>query len=327
MARSSRRFTLPSSEVTPEEVYLRRRTFLKAMGFVGINAWALLNGCNSYTMESRELGGTLMNLKGLKPARTGGYGLDRPLTAEKEAARYCNFYEFTSDKEVWRHVERFVTRPWQVAVTGLVRKRRVFDLDELQRLFPLEERTYRHRCVEAWAMAVPWTGFPLSELLKLAEPLPEATHVRFLSFLRRDQAPGQDRIVGADIWPYHEGLTMAEAMNELAFLAVGIYGHELPKQHGAPIRLVTPWKYGFKSSKSIVEISFVTGQPPTFWNRLAPDEYGFWANVNPAVPHPRWSQETERLLGSGERRPTVIFNGYGQYVAGLYQPPRREFFF
>lgn len=176
-------------------------------------------------------------------------------------------------------------------------------------------------------MAVPWTGFPLAELVKRVEPLAGATHVRFLSFLRKDQAPGQGGLFTTDLWPYHEGLTLAEATNELAFLAVGVYGQELPKQHGAPIRLVTPWKYGFKGIKSIVEISFTDRQPPTFWSSLGPDEYGFWANVNPEVDHPRWSQKSERMLGTGERRPTVIFNGYGEHVAHLYRPPRREYFY
>lgn len=176
-------------------------------------------------------------------------------------------------------------------------------------------------------MAVPWVGFPLAELVKRADPLPGATHLRFLSFLRKDQAPNQSGLFSTDLWPYHEGLTLAEATNELAFLAVGVYGRELPKQHGAPIRLVLPWKYGFKSIKSIVEISFTDRQPSTFWSSLGPDEYGFWANVNPDVDHPRWSQKSERMLGTGERRPTVIFNGYGEHVSHLYRPPRREFFY
>lgn len=326
MARKPR-FTLPSSEITPENVFWNRRTFLKALGFTGLNAWPLLNACTNFAAERRELAGTLVNLKTLPARKNDRYPLDRPLTDRVEAAKYCNFYEFTSGKDVWRSVERFITHPWQVAVTGMVKKPRVFDIDELIRTMSLEERTYRHRCVEAWAMAVPWTGFPLAELVKRAEPLAGATHVRLLSFLRKDQAPGQGGLFTTDLWPYHEGLTLAEATNELAFLAVGVYGQELPKQHGAPIRLVTPWKYGFKGIKSIVEISFTDRQPPTFWSSLGPDEYGFWANVNPEVDHPRWSQKSERMLGTGERRPTVIFNGYGEHVAGLYRPPRREYFY
>ena len=321
------RFNLPAGEITPEETFLSRRTLLKALGFAGLNAWPFLNACTNFAAEQRELGGTLVNLKSFSARRTDRYPLDRPLTERVEAAKYCNFYEFTSGKDVWRSVERFLTRPWQVAVTGMVKKPRVFDIDELLRAMPLEERTYRHRCVEAWAMAVPWTGFPLAELVKLAEPLGGARYLRFLSFLRKDQAPNQGGLFSTELWPYHEGLTIAEATNELAFLAVGVYGKELPKQHGAPIRLVTPWKYGFKGIKSIVEIQFTDRQPPTFWSSLGPDEYGFWANVNPDVPHPRWSQQSERMLGTGERRQTVIFNGYGEQVAGLYKPPRREFFF
>ncbi|WP_306533345.1 protein-methionine-sulfoxide reductase catalytic subunit MsrP [Geobacter sp.] len=321
------RFNLPSSEVTAESVFWNRRTFLKALGFTGLNAWPLLNACTNFASEKLELGGTFVNLKTLPAPRNDRYPLDRPLTDRVEAAKYCNFYEFTSGKDVWRSVERFITRPWQVAVTGMVKKPQVFDVDELIQTMPLEERTYRHRCVEAWAMAVPWTGFPLAELVKRAEPLAGATHVRFLSFLRKDQAPNQGGFFTTDLWPYHEGLTIAEATNELAFLAVGVYGKELPKQHGAPIRLVTPWKYGFKGIKSIMEIHFTDRQPPTFWSSLGPDEYGFWANVNPEVDHPRWSQKSERMLGTGERRPTVIFNGYGEYVAHLYRPPRREYFY
>ncbi len=326
MARSNR-FTLPSSEITPEAAFFSRRAFLKTLGFTGLNAWPLLNACTNFAAEKRELGGTLVNLKTLPARKNDRYSLDRPLTDRVEAAKYNNFYEFTSGKDVWRSVERFVTRPWQVAVTGMVKKPRVFDIDELIRTMPLEERTYRHRCVEAWAMAVPWTGFPLAELVKRAEPLTGATHVRFLSFLRKDQAPNQGGLFTTELWPYNEGLTLAEATNELALLAVGVYGKELPKQHGAPIRLVTPWKYGFKGIKSIVEISFTDRQPPTFWSSLGPDEYGFWANVNPEVDHPRWSQKSERMLGTGERRPTVIFNGYGEYVAHLYRPPRLEYFY
>lgn len=324
---NSKRFTLAGSDLTPEDAFWNRRTFLKVLGFAGLNAWPFLNACTNFAQEKRELGGTLVNLKTLPARPNPRYTLDRPLTGRVEAAKYNNFYEFTSGKDVWKSVDRFLTRPWQVAVTGMVRKPRVYDVDELVRTMPLEERSYRHRCVEAWAMAVPWTGFPLAELVRRAEPLAGATHVRFLSFLCKDQAPNQGGFFTTDLWPYHEGLTLAEATNELAFLAVGVYGRELPKQHGAPVRLVTPWKYGFKGIKSIVEISFTDHRPPTFWSSLGPDEYGFWANVNPEVDHPRWSQKSERMLGTGERRPTVIFNGYGEYVAHLYRPPKPEYFY
>jgi sulfoxide reductase catalytic subunit YedY len=256
---------------------------------------------------------------GLYPAaRNLAFGqLDRPLTAEVSAARYCNFYEFSTGKQVWRHVDRFEPLPWTLEVTGLAAKPRKYDLDDLLHAFPLEERHYRHRCVEAWAMAVPWTGFPLAALLRQAEPLPAARFVRFVSFHRPAEANRQNG--RSEPWPYTEGLTLQEATNELTFLATGMYGHPLLKQHGAPLRLVVPWKYGFKSAKSLVRIELTAEQPATFWNILSPDEYGFEANVNPNVPHPRWSQAYERMLGTGEIRPTQLYNGYGRWVAKLYQ--------
>jgi sulfoxide reductase catalytic subunit YedY len=243
--------------------------------------------------------------------------LDRPLTPEAAAARYCNFFEFTSSKQVWHSVRSFQPVPWTVEVNGLVARPRTFDLDGLVRAFPLEERVYRHRCVEAWAMAVPWTGFPLAALIRKAEPLPAARFVRFVSFHRPAEAGQQNNQFYP--WPYTEGLTLAEATNELTFLATGMYGHPLLKQHGAPVRLVVPWKYGFKSAKSIVRIELTADQPATFWNTLAPHEYDFAANVDPRVPHPRWSQASERMLGTGEVRPTLLYNGYAEWVAGLYR--------
>jgi sulfoxide reductase catalytic subunit YedY len=243
--------------------------------------------------------------------------VDRPLTEEAEAARYTNFYEFSSFKSVWHDVDDFKPVPWTLEVTGLVAKPRRFDLDDLLHRFPLEERIYRHRCVEAWAMVIPWAGFPLAELLAKVEPLPEARFVRFVSFHRPAEAPHQKST--SFPWPYNEGLTLAEATNDLTFLASGMYGHPLLKQHGAPIRLVVPWKYGFKSAKSIERIELTAEQPATFWNTVARHEYGFEANVNPAIPHPRWSQNSERMLGTGERRPTKLYNGYGEWVAHLYK--------
>jgi sulfoxide reductase catalytic subunit YedY len=243
--------------------------------------------------------------------------VDRPPTDEVETARYCNFYEFSFDKLVWRHVEGFQPVPWTLEVTGLVARPRSYDLDDLLRAFSLEERVYRHRCVETWAMVVPWTGFPLAELLKKAEPLPEATHVRFVSFDRPDEAPQMRQ--RRNPWPYNEGLTLAEATNDLALIATGMYGHPLLKQNGAPVRLVVPWKYGFKSAKSIVRIELTSERPATFWNTLAPHEYGFEANVEPHVPHPRWSQQRERMLGTNEMRATRLYNGYGEWVAHLYR--------
>ncbi len=318
-------YTLPASELTPEGVFRARRTFLKALGFFGLNAWPLLNACTNYAAQSRDVLGTLVNLKRLNAPRNHAYTLDRPLTDQLEAASFTNFYEFSHSKEVWRSVERFLTRPWEIRITGLVKKPRTFSVDELLTLFPQEERHYRFRCVETWAMAVPWIGFPLSALVKQVEPLGSATHLAFTSFLKRDQAPEQNRH-GIEMWPYHEGLTIQEAMNDVSFMATGLYGRELAKQHGAPIRLVLPWKYGFKSIKSVVEIRFTDRQPTTFWNSIMPREYGFWANINPAVPHPRWSQAKEDMLGSNESRPTMLYNGYAEQVGHMYSLDNKQYF-
>jgi methionine sulfoxide reductase catalytic subunit len=243
------------------------------------------------------------------------YGRDE--TREVEAARYTNFYEFTTFKSAWRNVGKFQPHPWTVEVDGLCSKPQTFDLDDLIRQMPLEERQYRHRCVETWAMCVPWTGFPLHKLIRLVEPQPAARFVAFETFDRPEQAPNRSES-GSYPWPYVEGLTLEEATNELTLLATGMYGHPLLKQHGAPIRLVVPWKYGFKSIKSIVKITLTATQPATFWNTIQPQEYDFEANVNPDVPHPRWSQRTEKMLGTGERFATVLYNGYGEFVGNLY---------
>jgi sulfoxide reductase catalytic subunit YedY len=313
-------FDSPERDVTPERVrYSRRKWLIMAGAGLGLAAggglwWWLRRGTDQQVLSA----GQTPSPPGLYPARRNlrFADADRPWTSESDAARYCNFYEFSSGKSVWRHVDGFKTEPWTLAVTGLVRRPCTFDIDTLSRTFPLEERIYRHRCVETWAMVVPWTGFPLASLLRHVEPLAEARFVRFVSFDRPDEASQmRDRSMP---WPYTEGLTLAEATNELAFVATGMYGHALRKQHGAPVRLVTPWKYGFKSAKSIVRIELTATQPATFWNTLAPREYDFTANVNPYVPHPRWSQASEWMLGSGERHPTVLYNGYGEWVAYLY---------
>lgn len=318
-----RPWEIPEREATPEGVYLNRRQFLRAAGLG--TAGAIL-GCGGNEADSRpavpveKTQGPGARLPNLYPARRSArYALDRPLTKESVAAMYNNFYEFSTDKEaVKRLVERFEIHPWQVEVTGLVARPKVYDLDDLVKKMPVEERLYRFRCVEAWAMAVPWTGFPFKALIDEVQPTSRATHIRLVSFYKPDQAPGI-RSQSWYNWPYHEGLTVQEAMNELTMLIVGIYGHDLPRQHGAPIRLVTPWKYGYKSIKSVVQIEFVDGQPPTFWNEVAPDEYDFWSNVNPGVPHPRWSQASERMIDTGERRPTLLYNGYGDHVRHLYK--------
>ena len=317
-------WNLPEREATPEKVALSRRRWLKGTAIGALAVGAGLAGWWHWFRPGSDrevLGGGQAELpgKGLYPAaRDGRFAeVDRPLTNEAEAARYTNFYEFSWSKDVWRSIGPFQPLPWKVEVAGMVANPRTYDIDDLVRAFPLEERVYRHRCVEAWAMAVPWTGFPLADLLKSAEPLPAAKYVRFVSFDNPRQASGQNN--RSQPWPYTEGLTLAEATNELAFIATGMYGHPLLKQHGAPVRLVVPWKYGFKSAKSIVRIELTRSQPATFWNTLVPHEYGFEANVDPDVPHPRWSQRTEKMLGTGERRPTLKHNGYGEWVGQLYR--------
>lgn len=313
---------LREREVTPEELFLDRRRFLETLGVAGIGGLAALAGLGGAADAIAQAGSAKpeapSNRSPYPAPRNPKFDLNEQLTNEAVAARFNNFYEFSEQKEqVNRLVDRFQTRPWQLEVTGLVDKPRKFDVDELVGQMPLEERIYRFRCVEAWAMVVPWTGFPFRELIKLVQPKSTAKFVRMVSFLRSDQAPGQKAATWYP-WPYFEGLTMAEAMNELTLLVTGIYGHELPKQHGAPIRLIVPWKYGYKSIKSIVRIEFTAKQPPTFWNTVAPNEYDFWSNVNPNRPHPRWSQATERLIDTGERKSTVLYNGYSSFVAHLY---------
>jgi sulfoxide reductase catalytic subunit YedY len=270
-------------------LFWSRRRLLKAMGFGGL--WSLL----------------------------GNTGCERalPVTPEEVAAHYNNFYEFSEDKlEVHRLAENFRMKPWQVEVGGLVEKPRTFDLDDLAKLGS-EERVYRFRCVEAWSMVVPWSGVPLARLLDQCRPLATAKFVRFVSFLRPEEAPNQKNTKYE--WPYYEGLRMDEARHDLTLLVTGVYGHALPAQHGGPVRIIVPWKYGYKSPKSIVKIELVDHQPHTFWEDQQFNEYPFLSNVDPTVPHPRWSQATERVIGTGERRATEPFNGYAQQVAALYR--------
>ncbi len=241
----------------------------------------------------------------------------RDSTNQEEAFTYNNFYEFGSHKAISKAAQGLTIRPWEVRFEGLVKNQKTISADELIAVMPLEERLYRHRCVEAWSMAVPWTGFPLAKLIEWAEPQAGAKYLRMETFHRPDEARGQRQDWYP--WPYVEALTMEEAANELAFIATGVYGKPLPKQMGAPLRLATPWKYGFKSIKSIVRFSFTAERPVSFWETIGPKEYGFWANVNPAVDHPRWSQKTEKVLGTGENVPTLLFNGYGEFVAHLYR--------
>ncbi len=318
----SPKWELPERLVTPEAVFMNRRKFLKSLGIISVGGWVTLSGCFSQDSRAGETPGrveeTIPPVRPPYPVpRNPRFTASRPLTPETIAASYNNYYEFTMDKDrVWRLAQQLETHPWQVEISGEVHRPGTFDVDDLLQKMPLEERIYHHRCVEAWSMVVPWSGFPLKSLIDLVEPTSHARYVRMVSFHRPEQAPGQRHSYYS--WPYYEGLTLAEATNELAFMVTGVYGHELPKQHGAPLRLAVPWKYGFKSIKGIVKIEFVRKQPPTFWNDAAPREYDFWANVNPAVPHPRWSQATERDIGTGERIPTRLYNGYEEFVAHLY---------
>lgn len=322
LIKTLKNWQLPERLVTPEHIYVNRREFLKQLGFTGLGVWGLLAGCGSasarYEGAPKTVRETIPEVRPPYPVnRNERYSVDRPMTAEAVAASYNNFYEFTTTKEeVWKLAWRLQTEPWKIDVGGEIHRPRTFDIDDLVKSMPLEERVYRFRCVEAWSMVVPWVGFPFKALIDAVQPTSQAKYVRMVTFLNKEQAPGQKQPWYP--WPYYEGLTMAEAMNELTLLVTGIYGHPLPKQHGAPIRLITPWKYGFKSIKSIVKIEFVRKRPPTFWNTVSPNEYDFWANVDPEVPHPRWSQATERVIPTGARIPTLKYNGYGEDVAYLY---------
>lgn len=304
---------------TPESAYMRRREFLKGTVLTTAATVGVLYGCGPSTPPNAlpEVKWNELE-KSIYPAkRNPAYELDRPVTAEKIAATYNNFYEFGTDKiDPVHYAQKLNTRPWAVQVGGLVNKPTTFDIDDLLKTMPIEERVLKLRCVEAWAMTVPWTGFAFRELLKQVEPKPEATHVRLETFYEPFTAQGQ--LAFWEPWPYVEGLTIEEAMNELAFLATGIYGHPLPKQHGAPIRLVVPWKYGFKNIKSIVKIELVNYRPATFWNTLQGLEYDFTANVDPRIPHPRWPQTQEKMIDTGDIRPTLPYNGYEDLVGHLY---------
>lgn len=290
-----------SSELTPAAHYHSRRAFLGAAG--ALSAAALLAACG---------------LPGATPpAAESGGELGDPLNSLEQITNYNNYYEFTTDKQgVARLAAQFRSSPWELEVGGLVAKPRIFGLEDLLAI-EHEERIYRLRCVEAWSMVIPWQGFPLSRLLALVEPQATARYVRFETIFRPEEMPGQrDRYYP---WPYVEGLRLDEAMHDLTILATGLYGETLPPQSGAPVRLVVPWKYGFKSIKAIVRIELVEAMPTSLWMALAPNEYGFYANVNPEVDHPRWSQASERRIGELGRRPTLPFNGYAEQVAALYE--------
>ena len=311
---------IKSSEITPEHVYLSRREFLKSMGIVAGSA-ALLAACQGQVPPTATLGTqpeAELPLDGVTP--TSEFAIDElgdPLNTFEDIVNYNNYYEFSTDKAaVARLAEGYPTSPWEIQVGGLVNNPKTYSIDDLK-AFEIEERIYRLRCVEAWSMVIPWVGFPLHKLLKEVEPKAEAKYVRFETINDPEGMPGIKKTPWYE-WPYIEGLRIDEAMNELALLATGLYGKDLLPQSGAPVRLVVPWKYGFKSIKSIVKIDLVEEAPYSLWMAAAPHEYGFYANVNPEVDHPRWSQASERRIGEFGRRETLMFNGYEDEVAYLY---------
>ena len=334
---------IPDREATPESVYFNRRAFLRRAGLgiaaVGVGACGSeftptpvepgpapleLGGCDEMTVHPLQPICSSPNMSLYPAAQNVAYEVpERDVTDRTEAASYNNFYEFIAVlgewNRIWPHVGPFKVWPWTVEVTGEAEVTGTFDIADFETEFGLEERLYRHRCVERWSMVVPWTGYPLAKLIQKFRPLSSANYVRFVTFDRPDEAVGQ--LIQANLpWPFFEALRLDEAMNELAFVATGVFGEPLPKQHGAPWRLAIPWKYGFKSAKSMVRIEFTREQPSTFWPTITPDEYGFYSNVNPSVAHPRWTQMWDRPLGTSLRLDTMLFNGYESYVSDLYDP-------
>ncbi len=303
--------TIAPSEITPEEVWRSRRVWLKHAGMGAVAAGAGAFGVPSWAQDARSV---------LAATPNPNFRLPDEATSEKDITSYNNYYEFGTGKaDPFENAHKLQVRPWTVSVEGEVARPRTFDIDELLKLAPMEERVYRMRCVEAWSMVIPWSGYSLSHLLKAVEPTSKAKFVEFTTVLQKENMPGtRSRIID---WPYVEGLRMDEAMHPLSMLVFGVYGKQLPNQNGAPMRLAVPWKYGFKSGKSIVRIRLLENMPLTSWVKIAPHEYGFYANVNPDVPHPRWSQATERRIGGGFFAPrvdTLMYNGYGEQVASLY---------
>jgi sulfoxide reductase catalytic subunit YedY len=302
---------IPSSEITPKSTYLNRRSFLAGAAIAGA---AAVTGIAFRNLTDPAL--TAQANAKIDGVQKSPFSTTEKETPYKDVTNYNNFYEFSTDKyEPAGLAKNFKTRPWTVTIGGLVKKKQVLDVDTILKMAAPEERIYRHRCVEGWSIVVPWVGFSLSELIKRADPLPKAKFVEFTTLYDPKQMPGQR--VNVLAWPYVEGLRMDEAMHPLALLCFGMYGEVLPNQDGAPLRIVVPWKYGFKSAKSIVRIRFTDSQPLNTWQQSAPNEYGFYSNVNPNVDHPRWSQAKERRLGEFLKRPTLMFNGYDQ-VASLY---------
>jgi len=305
---------IPSSEITPESVYLRRREFIARLGGAGaaLAGLSLLGaaGCRDEDARAEYAAGG--------DVTSDSQAQEDKLTPYEDVTSYNNYYEFGTDKgDPKDNSQGFRTRPWTVTVDGLVKKPATYALEDLVKPFKVQDRTYRLRCVEAWSMVIPWQGIPFRDMAARFEPLPGAKYVSFTTLLDPQQMPGQRRSILP--WPYVEGLRMDEAMHPLTLVATGLYGKPLPNQNGAPLRMVIPWKYGFKGAKSIVKISFLAEQPRTTWNIAAPDEYGFYANVNPTVDHPRWTQSRERRIGEFRRRETLMFNGYSDQVASLYR--------
>ena len=312
LIRRKRGWEIPEAAATPEALYLSRRDAL------GAGAALLASSVLAVPAQAQRAADAPDPSAGLYPAkRNDAYALDRAITPEARSSTVNNYYEFSYGKNVAPSMTRFQRRPWTVKIDGMVDKPFEIGIDDLLKKVTLEERLYRHRCVEAWSMAVPWTGFPMKDLVALANPTSSAKYIQMEAFLDPKVAPNQRDFRYP--WPYVEGLTIEEARNELAFLVTGVYGKPAPGQFGAPLRIALPWKYGFKSLKGIVRFTFTDIQPVSFWEQVQGSEYGFWANVNPKVAHPRWSQASEEDITTGERRPTLLYNGYGDYVADLYK--------
>jgi sulfoxide reductase catalytic subunit YedY len=319
LIRTRRSWEMPERMATPEAIFRDRRRLVAGLALGPI----LLAGSSLAGLKpARAETATDPSAKLYPVPRNENYKLDRPLTEEKYATSWNNYYEFNTSKDVVEDAQALAIRPWSVKIDGMVAQPIEIAIDDLLAKMPLEERLYRHRCVEAWSMAVPWSGFPLKALVAMAQPASGAKYLRMETFENPDVAPGQRETWYP--WPYVEGLTMAEATHDLAFIATGVYGKPLPAQNGSPLRLTVPWKYGFKSVKSIVRFSFTDEQPMNFWQALQASEYGFWANVNPEMPHPRWSQAHERVLGTDQVVATQLFNGYADEVAGIYKDLQNE---
>lgn len=323
LIKSLRGWEMPERDATPEHVFMNRRALMKglAAGSILAAGSGLVGARHAFATEADP---TLLDpTADLYPvSQNARYVLDRPITEEVDAITYNNFFEFGTHKGINRLAQAMNLRPWTVRFDGLVEEEREVDVDSLIRAMPLEERLYRHRCVEAWSMAVPWSGFAMKALVDYARPLSSAKYIRMETLVDEETMPGLRAAWYP--WPYVEGLTIEEATNELAFIGTGLYGKPMPKQNGAPLRLVAPWKYGFKSIKSLVRFTFMDKRPVGFWEEIQGQEYGFWANVNPSVPHPRWSQATEKVLGTNERVPTLLYNGYEEFVADLYKDKQGE---